>query len=129
MISASNASKNGFTLIELLVVLVIMSTTMALVGGVTFDAYKKYQLKAHKMRIHSVMRKASDAAFINETSLLVEYSGNAFTLKRTDKTLVDSFEFEDVEFESGSIAIERTGFFTAKAIAFRHGDKRHTILF
>ena len=106
-----------------------MSTAVTLVGGFTLDAYRKYQLKAHKMLIQSVMKRASDTAFINDAPILVGYSNDVFTLKRKDKTVLDFYEFEDVIFESGNITVERTGFFSRREIAFHYRKNRHTVHF
>lgn len=106
MISQSKSS--GFTLVELLVVVTISMVAIGLVGGLTVDAYAKYNAKAELLEVERIILQASVFSFIANGRVTVELNDNEIDVVFDGKKMT-SKTFEYLRFGETEVPFNRMG--------------------
>lgn len=121
------SSTSGFTLVELMIVMVIGAMLTALVGGLSVDNYRKYQLKGEELELISFLKQSSNKAFLYEQSLTVNTTDNQIILSKPDKKSVSNIQFAYLTLDSGTFSINRYGTFSQQNVTFYLNGRAKTL--
>lgn len=121
MTSLSRTNK-GFTLIELLIVMSIFALGASLVMGMTVDSVSKYKLQADRIQLRSLLKKASDIAYIHELPIHVSVGDSHLTLKVNQVTR-STYEFNTILLEPATISVSPMGVFSVETLIYSNAGR------
>ena len=98
----------GITLIELLITLVIMMTTLSLVGGLAVEAVDKTRAQSEIVSIYGLIKNARARAFVSGKPIRLDFQAEHLDVY-SDKDLILQKNFEHLSFDPQTISFNRNG--------------------
>ena len=122
----------GFTLIELLVVITIMMTMLALVSPLAINSINRVEAQDEYLAFCTLLRRASNQAFVNNKVIHVELSANSFRMSELNvdqikgestQRILREEHFDYLGFGRQIITFNHYGLPNASVIEFTQKDK------
>ncbi|WP_022945999.1 type II secretion system protein [Pseudoalteromonas ruthenica] len=122
-----SVSKKGFTLIELIVVMAIVSLLVGLVGPFTIGSVERANAQAEALTLQNYFKRLSYLAYASQSPKQIELKTNTLKVLNVQTNEVKSRQFEYISFETGTLMLNKYGFFTPSTVSISYRKVEKTI--